>query len=285
MLLRQFIDQYVNIKNVVGSIYQLRLVIDTNIVISDLLWLVGRDIEDARPSILEVIQAGTLIAYAPEHLRKEVEENLHNVSKKRKVSLDSLQIEWASYQKHLNFFEVDDADLEFYKDSVDPDDAPFVVLSKILGVPGVISDDSHIEKLGGNRIHVDIRLALRDYSRAAAIVYSIRLGGVLFTAVSMGTIIGLVRAISAVVKGVAKLPDQSKLILLSIITFIFISPNSRKYILNQLSNLKTVLGNAWVEIEPLITQLILEEQKKKEEANLYLEEIQEHISENISQDA
>lgn len=285
MPLRQLMDQYVNIKNVAGSIYQLRLVIDTNIVISDLLWLVNRENEEAKPAILEVIQAGTLIAYAPEHLRKEVEEKLPYVSKKRKVSLDELQVEWTSYQEHLKFIEVDDAELEPYKDSVDPDDAPFVVLSKILGLPGVISKDPHIEKLGGKRINIDIRLALRDYSRSAVIVYSIRVGGVLFSAVSVGTILRIVQAISALSKGIAKFSDQSKLILLSVVILVFIIPDSRKYILNQVSNLKVTLGNIWVEIEPLITQLILEEQRKKGETNIHLEEIQRHILEKNSENA
>src|SRR6266850_287326 len=53
-----------------GSVIRVRAVLDTNLVLGDLKWLVvEREDPAARPAAQEAIAAGTVIAYAPEFLR------------------------------------------------------------------------------------------------------------------------------------------------------------------------------------------------------------------------
>jgi predicted nucleic acid-binding protein len=276
-VLRTFVAQQPNIENMIGAMFQLRLVLDSNAVISDLLWMAKRKKEGNQSAILEVIKAGTLIAYAPEQLRDEVEEHLPSIAKKRKISFDKIQLEWELYQEHLVFIEIDESQLVAYEDSVDPKDAPFVVLSKMLNVPGIISKDPHIEQLGGKRISLDIGVSLRDYSRSAAIVYTIRIGGIIFSTVPIGVIFGIFQAINGILKGLSKLSNNNKLILLAIVILIFVILKSRKYIFDNISNFKDMFGDIWIELEPLFIQLILEEQENNEEAKINLGKIQSNF--------
>ncbi len=279
-VLRNFLDQHNNIENIVGSIFQLRLVIDTNAVISDLLWMSNREKEGNQPAILEAIRAGTLIVYAPEQLKNEIEEHLPNIAIKRNIPFNKIQVEWETYQQHLKFIKIEDSELVTYEDSVDPKDAPFVVLSKMFNIQGIISKDQHIEQLGGRRINFDIGLSLRDYSRSATIVYSLRIGGVLFSNISIGTLLSVVQALSKLTKGIRELSDNAKLTMLLVIIIIFIIPDSRKYIFEKVSQLKGILGDVWLEVEPLIMKLVLAEREKNEKVKINLEKIQRQLLEH-----
>lgn len=89
--LREVISHFSGIEKHIGSIFQVRLVIDTNAVISDLLWMVKRKKEDNKTAIIEVIQAGTLIACAPEQLKYEIEEHLPKIADKKNIPFENIQ--------------------------------------------------------------------------------------------------------------------------------------------------------------------------------------------------
>jgi predicted nucleic acid-binding protein len=60
-----------------GSVFAFRIVVDTNIVLSDLRWLIlKRKSKSARTALIEVIQAGSLEVYAPSSLLEEIEEHI-----------------------------------------------------------------------------------------------------------------------------------------------------------------------------------------------------------------
>jgi len=233
--------------------------------------------EGNKTAIIEVIQAGTLIAYAPNQLKNEIEQHLPGIAKKKKISLEKMKVEWLAYQNHIEFVEIDEDKLAAYEDSVDPKDAPFVILSEMLNVAGVISDDPHIEKLGGNRIHLDIRLSLRDYSRSAAVAFSLRIGGVVCTRVSIDVLMAMGKAIRAFAQVILNLPDKIKIILFFALVFTFLIPSIRAKVLGYLQTIKGLSGDAWEQISPIVIDLIHEASEKGKEAELKLEEIQSHL--------
>lgn len=276
--LRQVIQSYSDLEKHIGSILQLRLVIDTNAVISDLLWMAKRNKEDNKTAIIEVIHAGTLIAYAPEQLKHEVEEHLPNIANKKKIPFEKMQEEWLAYQQYLEFVEIDVEDIKQYENSVDPKDAPFVILSEMLNVAGVISNDPHIEQLGGKRIALDIRLSLRDYSRSAAVVFSIRLGGVALSYVSVSLLVALGKGVGKLLQAIINLPDKAKLILIAGLVLVFLIPSTRFRILAYFQSVKGLFGGAWEQMAPSIAELIQEASEKGKEADLKLQEIETHLS-------
>src|SRR5262245_62111424 len=89
---------------------QLRLVIDTNVVLADLLLLAGKRKDPAaRRALQEVIDSGTIIAFVPDSLREEVEEHLPELAQDRGIPEDSLRKVWKEYQQCLRFHPVEPA--------------------------------------------------------------------------------------------------------------------------------------------------------------------------------
>jgi len=275
--IREFIDKYAELEKHVGTIFQLRLVIDTNAVISDLLWMAKRNNDANYPAIIEVIRAGTLITYAPEHLKQEIEEHWPKIAEKNNIEKNKTTELWLEYQEYLEFVEVDEVELKGYEDSVDPDDAPFVVLSKMLNVHGVISDDPHIDQLGGRRINMDIRLSLRDYSRTAAVVYSLRLGGVALTIASTGLLIVMVKGALKLMQLIGSLPDKFKLLLFIVLVLLVVTPSIRNKLLEYMTSAKLFLGEHLGELLPAIEELMLEAVEEGKNADMKLEEVKSYL--------
>jgi len=276
--LRQVIQSYSDLEKYIGSIFQLRLVIDTNAVISDLLWMARRKREENKTAIIEVIQAGTLIAYAPVQLKHEIEEHLPKIANKKNIPFEKMQNEWLAYQQYIEFIEIDEEELIKYENSVDPKDAPFVILSEILNVAGVISNDPHIEQLGGKRIALDIRLSLRDYSRSAAVAFSIRLGGVALSYVSVCLLAALGKGVGKLLQAIINLPDKAKMLLIAGLVLVFLMPSTRSRLFAYFQSVKGLFGETWEQISPSIAELIKDASEKGKEAEFKLQEIETHLT-------
>lgn len=230
-----------NYEQYFGGAIQYRVVVDTNVVLGDIRWLaLKRKNTAARTSLLEVIQAGTLEVYVPPSLFDEVDEHIHRISEVERIDKSRLFAAWADYQKNLKVLAPDDSLIKDYRDEVDPDDAYFIVLAKAIQAVGVISNDYHIEKMGGKKISVDFVISLRDYSRAAAIELNISCMGLQLGLVSIGAVIGLFESIKSLVSGIAKAPDWLKVTLILGVTFCVLHPGTRKRIS---AGVKQVLGN------------------------------------------
>ncbi len=77
-----------------------RFVIDSNIIIKDLIWLARtRKNKSARTNLQEVIDSGIVIAYAPTELSEEVEKKLPEVAEECNMPVKCFYEEWQKYQK------------------------------------------------------------------------------------------------------------------------------------------------------------------------------------------
>ena len=207
----------------------------------------------------------------------EIEEHLPKIAHKKNICPNKLNSEWIEYQKHLEFVEIDDSKLVDYDDSADPKDAPFVILAEMLSIPGIMSNDPHIEKLGGKRIKLDIRVSLRDYSRNSAVSLSLRLGGLAFSFASISLFIALIKMLKKTLQAIYRLPDNYKIILLAAIIIVFLIPSIRAKILKFLYSTKSFFGVTWTTLSPIIEDLILEASKNGQQADLKLKEIHSHL--------
>lgn len=239
--LRKFVNGLPNYEQYFGGAIQYRVVVDTNVVLGDIRWLaLKRKNTAARTSLLEVIQAGTLEVYVPPSLFDEVDEHIHRISEVERIDKSRLFAAWADYQKNLKVLAPDDSLIKDYRDEVDPDDAYFIVLAKAIQAVGVISNDYHIEKMGGKKISVDFVISLRDYSRAAAIELNISCMGLQLGLLSIGAVILMFESIKSLGSGIAKAPDWLKVTLIFGVIFCVVHPGTRKKILD---GVKQVLGN------------------------------------------
>jgi hypothetical protein len=85
------------------QILQVRLVVDANSVIRDVLWMARRRKSNGRTDLLEAIDAGTVVPYVPPALDAEVLERLPSLAEEEEVPLERLQTEWESIRARLRY--------------------------------------------------------------------------------------------------------------------------------------------------------------------------------------
>lgn len=253
--LRSIVQSWKDSGTVIGVAAQFRLVIDTNIVIGDILWMVAeRKSPSAKTHLMEVIDAETVQAYVPPVLFAEVEEKIPLLAQEMNLDKEVMLSHWAEYQKNLIVQEPNPERVRTLQNGADPDDADFIALAETIAAVGIFSKDSDIAKMGGNQISLECITYLRNYSREAAIEVNIKVNGVLLTNVSIATIRGLLTGVKALIDGIQRAPDWLKLALLAGGVFIALHPGARASVAR---GLKSVL-NGVVQATPVVISHIAE---------------------------
>jgi predicted nucleic acid-binding protein len=221
-----------------ATIAKILLVIDTNIVLGELRWLASkRRTDDAKTSLMEVMEAETVQLYAPPILFAEVEEKIPLISSTQGIDLDAMLQHWALYKTKITLAIPDENLVKALQSGVDPDDAQFVALQQTLGADGVLSKDAHITAMGGNRISLDCIFYLRDYSRTAAIEVNIKVAGANFTLAGLTAIRACVGGIQALSRGIKAAPDWLKFALLLATFLTLANPRSRAKVVGTVNSL------------------------------------------------
>jgi predicted nucleic acid-binding protein len=237
--LRVVIRSWKESSAVIGSAAQFRLVVDSNVVLGDLLWLVsGRTNDNAKTQLMETIEAETIDLYAPPVLFREVEEKIPLIAAQKGLDADLMYAQWNIYKTQIKSAEPDNEKVRALQNGVDPNDAEFIALEQTIGASGVISKDRHIGQMGGNHISVTCITHLRNYSRSTAIELNIKVNGVLFAKVSYAAIAGMYAGSKALIEGVSKAPDWVKVALLAGGLLVALHPGARASVVRRL---KTVL--------------------------------------------
>lgn len=237
--LRVVIRSWKESSAVIGSAAQFRLVVDSNVVLGDLLWLVsGRTNDNAKTQLMETIVAETIDLYAPPVLFKEVEEKIPLIAAQKGLDANLMYAQWSIYKTQIKIAEPDNEKVRALQNGVDPNDAEFIALEQTIGASGVISKDRHIGQMGGNHISVTCITHLRNYSRSTAIEMNIKVNGVMFAKVSYAAIAGMYAGSKALIEGVSKAPDWVKVALLAGGLLVALHPGARASVAR---GLKTIL--------------------------------------------
>lgn len=122
--LRVVISSWKESSTVIGSAAQFRLVIDSNVVLGDLLWLVsGRTNGTAKTQLMETIEAETIDLYAPPILFKEVEEKIPLIAAKNSLDVNLMYAQWRIYKTQIKIVVPDNEKVRALQNGVDPNDA------------------------------------------------------------------------------------------------------------------------------------------------------------------
>jgi predicted nucleic acid-binding protein len=266
---------------VLGTAAQFRLVVDTNVVLGDLLWLVAeRKNPTAKTDLMEVVEAETIDLYAPPKLFDEIDEHLPKIAASKGMDLSRLTDEWESYRVRIKIAEPDSDTVQALRNGIDPDDAEFVALAQTINAAGVFSKDRHISQMGANQISVECITYLRNYSRATAIELNIKVGGVAFIklghAVSMTSIAGF----KALIEGIGKAPDWVKLALIVGGLFIAFHPSARVRVASGLKTVFVGIAEATPIVIGEIAAAIALAQHHKVEAMSHLDNAMKELGRN-----
>lgn len=265
------------------GLVQFRLVVDSNVVLGDILWLVaGRTNKTAKTHLMEAIEAETIDVYAPPLLFDEVEEKIPLIAAEKGLDVNLMYIEWGIYKLKLKIAEPDSAKVLALKNSVDPDDAEFVALAQTISAVGVISKDRHIEHMGGNQISIMCITHLRNYSRDTAIEMNIKVNGVILATAGMTAIRGLFTGIKALLDSVSKAPDWVKFALLAAGLFAVLHPRTRTRVNRGLKTVLEGIGEATPAIISHLAEAAALAEKHKSEAQVHLNQAMKELNRNAT---
>jgi predicted nucleic acid-binding protein len=205
--------------------YRVRVIVDANVVLSDLRWLARRKNPLARTNFQEVLAAGTVVAFAPPKLETEVRRHMPRVAREAKLTVAQLEAEWEIYRRAIRFR----APAEGEKPArvQDPDDLPYVYLRAELGAEAIYTSDTDLKAMGAPVIGADIVVALRDYSRAASIVVSVNVGGTVVFVAGAAVVSKVWDLLQQFIAAFSRLPRGVKLALAGAVLVMMVHPGSR----------------------------------------------------------
>lgn len=266
---------------VIGSAAQFRLVVDSNVILGDIIWLSSkRTNELATTHLMEVIEAETVDMYAPPILFDEVEEKIPLIAAEKGLDQNLMYNHWAVYKTKLKVFVPDQDKVSVLRNGVDPDDAEFVALEQTIRASGVISKNSDIKMMGGNQISVECITYLRNYSRATAIEMNIKVNGVMFVKLSYAAIAGMFAGGKALIEGIGKAPEWVKIALLMGGAVIALHPGARASVARGLKTVLAGISEATPFVIEEIAAAIALAQKHKAEAQEHLDKAMKELGRN-----
>lgn len=257
--LRTVIDGWEELKPFLGVAARFSLVLDTNVVLGDILWLVaGRKDPAAKTQLMEVIAAGTLDVYVPPKLLDEMEEKIPLIAAEKGLDKVHMHAEWQAYQEILKIAHPDDEKVQALREGVDPDDADFIALAQTIEADGIFSKDKHIGMMGGNTISIDCIAHLRNYSRSTAVELNIKVNGVTLSIASVAAINALIKGGKLLIERVGAAPDWLRVLLFSGVAYVAFNPNARETVGRYLNVAALQFGQA----VPHILSFVVEASKQ-----------------------
>lgn len=132
--LRTSIGALRQMKYSMAEIANVSLVVDTNIILGELRWLSSKRRDDeAKTSLMEVMEAETVTLYAPPIFFAEVEEKIPLIATTQGLDAEVMRKHWKEYKTKIKLAIPDSDIIKMLQAGVDPDDAEFVALQKTLG--------------------------------------------------------------------------------------------------------------------------------------------------------
>ncbi len=173
--LRRVLEKLLELRQYLGDILQVVLVLDASCVQRELRWRVGpRKNPAARTYLHEAMVSGVVVAFAPSFLEVEIQKYIPEIAKEKGVSVDRIQEEWKQFKVLIQFF--DPAPSKQLDNSVDPKDVDYLnVLDQVDG-DFVYTSDSDFSKMGARVMPAGLDRVLRDYARATSVILTVKLG-------------------------------------------------------------------------------------------------------------
>jgi predicted nucleic acid-binding protein len=248
--------------------YRVSLVIDANVVLADLRWLAKRKNPRARTNLQEVLAAGTVVAYAPPQLETEIRRHMPRVASEAKLNVEQLEAEWEIYRKTILFrTPAEGARPERVQD---PDDLPYLYLRMQLDAEAIYTDDTDLEPMGAPVIGKDIVVALRDYSRAASVEMSIKMGGTVVFVAGTGAMGVIWKLLKQLGESFSRLPRGFQLVLAGAVLVMLAHPQGRMMLRNLVLAVPTHAGAVLKLLLPLLDETMVKVDRAKGSAEAAL---------------
>jgi len=223
---------------------QIRLVIDTNIVFDELLFVTTKRRRDSARTVLrEVLDSGLVVTIAPTKVHEEVQEHIPRLARKRRIPQERLQEAWLELQTRIEFRAMT-ASVLSGQNVRDPEDLPFVDLYISSDADAVLTRDKDIAAMGAKALGPEVLLPIRDYARAKSPEVSLRIGGVLVIGIPIVSLAALFKLFSMALRTFRNLSPALQLLLLGGLVLAALHPKTQKALSAGFSSLAAGLTGA-----------------------------------------
>ena len=207
---------WAGLRPLLSGLAQMRFVLDTNIVISDLLELAKpHEVANYRTALQELTASATIIAYAPNYLKTEMAKRWPGIAADKGISSEMATKLWEDYQSGLRFCEVVIDERRAHSRVQDPNDRSFLILAEQIGAHAIVSKDRDISAMGGQAVTIDFCVILRNYARHKTVEVAIQIGSIVLTSAAIGTIVLAAKVIQMVLASIMRLPPLLQLVIVA----------------------------------------------------------------------
>jgi hypothetical protein len=225
--LLQLLESVPVIREAMGDILQITIVLDASRVQRELRWrIAARQQETARTDLHEAMASGALVAYAPPFLAAEIQKHIPRIAREERVSIERVEQEWQLLKPLIRFYEPLPA--EEPENCPDPGDVIYFHATQQLETDFVYTCDRHFSAMGARVMPAGLDRIVRDYARATTVVLTVKIGSG-FALLAGGKLI--YSAVALVVKSIAALPPALKALLGFAVAFALFHPGCRKWLL------------------------------------------------------
>ena len=237
---------------------QIRLVLDTNVVIDELLFVTSKRRKDsARTALREAMDSGVILTIAPTKMHEEVDRHIPRLARERSLPEAKFREAWQDLQTRIEFREVKTNPLQ--RENVrDQNDIEFVVLYKKSRADAVLTRDRDIPAMGAKSVGPEVLPSVRDYARAKSPEVSLRIGNAVIFGIPIAAVAALAKLLSVAWRTIRNLSPELQFLLLSGAILAALHPRSRKALRAGFSSLGSGLKTSTGVFAQVIGELSLE---------------------------
>jgi predicted nucleic acid-binding protein len=207
---------------------QIRLVLDTNVVIDELLFVTSKRRKDsARTALREAMDSGVILTIAPTKMHEEVDRHIPRLARERSLPEAKFREAWQDLQTRIEFREVK-TNSQQRENVRDQNDIEFVVLYNKSGADAVLTRDRDIPAMGAKSVGPEVLPSVRDYARAKSPEVSLRIGNAVVFGIPIAAVAVLAKLLSAAWRTIRNLSPELPFLLLSGAILAALHPRSRK---------------------------------------------------------
>lgn len=209
------------------EIFQLRLVIDANIVQEELRWrLKRRRKANARTALHEVLASGVFIAYAPHFLDDEIREHAPRIATETNTPLEHVLREWEQFRQYLCFYTArTKANIDVSR--TDPDDVAYIDTIGEIAARAIYTRDRGYLRTSVPFVLIAVDTQLQRYARATSVRLGIAIGSCTSVVFGLEALIALSRLLSRFVHVARRLPPAVQILIIGSVAVAVAHPKSR----------------------------------------------------------
>lgn len=246
--LRSFVERIPMLMASTGAIPRFPIVIDANALVRAML---QRLRYPGRGTLIEELTRATILeVHAPRWLEIEMRSAIPQVAASSGFTEHEL---WRVFESYRAMIKWDDNFASPGRHGCDPKDVPYVVLAEKIGAVGIFTNDRHIAELGGHPLTMDFIIAVRDYSRSAAKSIGARATSVMIPGSILLVLMGL---LVILIKAIARLRPDLKLVMLAGLGVALAIPSSRKWLADVAELAGTAVSDATPQVLGVVRDLL-----------------------------